>query len=69
MLGGTETSSSPVRSRRLLSKLDWEGEMEVIGFIFGSAGLSFALLAWAKIAKLESQLSAAGVLGNQHKAN
>jgi hypothetical protein len=42
--------------------------MEVIGFIFGSAGLSLALLAWAKIAKLESQLSAAGVLGNQHKA-
>ena len=36
--------------------------MEVIGFIFGLTGLSFALSALAKISSLEKRLAEAGVL-------
>jgi hypothetical protein len=36
--------------------------MEVIGFIFGMAGISFATIALARIGKLEKQLKEAGVL-------
>jgi hypothetical protein len=38
--------------------------MEVIAFVFGFIALMSALSANAKIAKLKSQLSAAGVLKN-----
>jgi hypothetical protein len=43
--------------------------MEIMGFIFGAAGLAFALSALARLSKLESQLSAAGVLGKRHEAD
>ena len=42
--------------------------MEVMGFILGAAGMVFALSALAKISRLQRQLIAAGVLGNQPKA-
>jgi hypothetical protein len=51
---------------------DWacingSAKMEVMGFILGAAGLVFALSALAKISKLQRQLSAAGILGSEHK--
>ncbi len=46
--------------------------MEVVGFVFGLSGLSFALIAWERIAKLKkefeelkSNLEASGILKNQ----
>lgn len=38
--------------------------MEALGFIFGLFGLVFAVRANSKIAKLKTELSAAGVLKN-----
>ena len=43
--------------------------MDVMGFILGAAGLVFALGALAKVSELQSQLRAAGVLGDKHKAD
>ena len=56
-------------SRRLLGIHEWETKMEIMGFILGAAALVFALSALAKISKLQSQLNAAGVLGNKHEAD
>lgn len=42
--------------------------METIGFIFGLAGLSYALMATSRINKLEEKLKELGVLDKDYKS-